>query len=141
MPPWSQKDADSGFEDPYVFSDLAPYGLMKNVEDARRVVEMYAPLYSPSELEILFVGGGSEELQPPTGAVFLGYDVASSSSPFWSVVGDPPLDPYLRLMLRVHNANGLFDTHEDAVSFLNAFWERKTQEMGPMRVWAVYRMA
>jgi hypothetical protein len=143
-PPYSQEAAESGFEDPVIFGSLVnEAGLCPTEEAALEVMHRFASVYPPDTLELGFVStihprGASSSL-PPVGYSFLGFDVAGTESPFWSILNDRPSEAEIQHLLKDLNEHGLFRSDEEARSYLAAYRELRLADWDlPLTVWAVY---
>lgn len=117
IPPFSQERFDSGFDDPYLFGERQPNGLLPSLAAAKEFVQKYQGVYAAEQLEIIFVCA-AESGTPPPDSDFLGFDVADSAPPFYSFVGDAPLNPDITALLEHLNDNGLFSSMQDAEQYI-----------------------
>jgi hypothetical protein len=147
-PPWSQKDYEGGFRDPYVFGNYAnEAGIIPTLSAARDVLDRFSERYPPNNLEIIYVAERHHRSKPDVpkslGRHFLGFDVAGPSSPFWSIVVDspPPSDKRFRNALGRLNEFGLFNTSQEASKYLKDYRTHDLPDSNlPLTVWKVYRI-
>jgi len=146
LTPWSMENFKKGFEDPYLSPKYATDdGFIPNLPLAQDVLLQFSTIVKAEDLEILYIRERNEtedmELLPVSGLNILGFDVASDSSPFWSVVDDfpPPDELELQAYLGQLNQNGLFDSVDVARDYLGAYLRRypEDKESG-LVVWEVY---
>ncbi len=124
-PPWSQDDFEAGFVDPLLAGALYDEnGLLSTRDAAERALDEFAQIRPRDSLTILYVEDvtASEALSPLLGDVtFLGFDVAALDAPFWSALGDPPLNPAVRSWVNRTNDRGLLSSIHDARSYLTEY--------------------
>jgi hypothetical protein len=139
--PWSQEKYDEGWDDPIMRGYTDTNGLIPNIVRACEALRVYAEIEPADNLEILYgsVREGSTPVEAPQPCLlFLGFDVASSRSPFYSIVGDFGPEPPIQGFLIKLNQYGLFRSSDDATSFLETYRCEKLADYDfPLVVWAL----
>lgn len=140
IPPFSQARFDRGFDDPYLFGERQPNGLLPSVGVARNFLQKYQEVYAADQLEIIFVCTGNVESgTPPPHTDFLGFDVADSAPPFYSFVGDPPSTPDIVAHLGHLNQNRLLSNVQDAEQYIQLLKKEVLRRDDPEPViWQVF---
>jgi len=145
-PPWSEEYYEKGFNDPYVFGEYTnEAGLIPSVELALEVLGRFAEVMPPVTLEIIYAQSCDNNDNPSLHSAnleFLGYDVAGSESPFWSLVADFPLpESVLSSFLGRLNDSGLFSSINDTKAYLQEYIRHKLPHYdSPWTLWRVYRV-
>lgn len=139
-PLWSMERYAAGWDDPYLSGDYVDDdGLIPTDDLARAVLDRLLDVEQREDLEVISVirdDSDVPDLAPPSG-VFLGFDVASRDAPFWSVVSDVPVEPEIRAMTRNLNDYGLFNSHDDALTYFRLCIGTPDFEPGGMSIWRV----
>lgn len=142
-PPFSITKFEEGHNDSLLFGDATDdAGLIASASAARRVKTQFRTLDPRDQLEIIFVrtcNGASPQSTVPSAARLLGFDVAGSTRPFYSIVSDfgpePELEPF-RIKL---NAAGLFDSAADASAYLDFYRQHQFHDYDlPFDIWQVW---
>jgi hypothetical protein len=145
-PTWSPNDYARGWDDPYVFGHYTDeVGLIRDRTLAQEVLERFAEVQPRDSLEILYVRAVKEpsaSLSASSLGTFLGYDVGTYNT-FWSILADLPSLPHddarLADVMQRLNENGLFDSYEDAASYLDLYRTTWLEDRDvPLSVWEVY---
>jgi len=145
-PPWSQEYYEKGFNDPYVFGEYTnEAGLIPSLELALEALGRFAEVISPVALEIIYAISCDNNDNPsiaPANLEFLGYDVAGSERPFWSLVVDLPLpESILSSYLDRLNDSGLFSSIIDTKAYLQEYIGHKLPHYDdPWTLWRIYRV-
>jgi hypothetical protein len=145
-PPWSQEYYEKGFNDPYVFGEYTnEAGLIPSLDLAFEVLGRFAEIVSPVALEIIYAQSCDNNNKPSlhlANLEFLGYDVAGSESPFWSLVADFPLhEAILNSFLGKLNDSGLFSSIDDTKAYLEEYIRHKLPHYdSPWTLWRIYRV-
>lgn len=143
--PFSVEAARDGFQDPYLFGGWTDdAGLIRTHDGAREILHRFAQVENPDSLEIIYVKRwkpGQSTLNLP-GRRFLGYDVADDGADFYSIVADNAIgeEPALDRFATLVNENGLFNTANDAVDYLDNYRNKGflMDPEEPLVVWEVY---
>lgn len=134
--PFFIDEYEKGFDDPYFSGKYTDeHGLIFNLPLAKQVLQNYIKVENPADFEIIFVGTnklGNEHRSMPKELRFLGFDIACFS-PFWSIVVD--------LRSAQLNANGLFNTLVDAVTYYDYYLSSQDKDQGLiLNIWEVYNV-
>lgn len=89
-------------------------------------------------LEVIWTRERGSTYPAPRGSKFLGIDIASKA-PFWSVIADPPSDPFVNESKSRLNANALFEKEDDARRYLHDYRSSHPDKSGIfLTLWDVY---
>jgi hypothetical protein len=120
-PAWSQKAYEAGFDDPLVFGNYTNSdGFIMTLTGARKVKDLFRNANPTLDLEVIWIRETGSTDAVPHASTFLGIDIASKA-PFWSVIADPPSDPFVNESKSRLNANALFEKEEDARRYLHDY--------------------
>jgi hypothetical protein len=145
-PPWSQEDYEKGFNDPYVFGEYTnEAGLIPSLQLALEVLGRFTEVVPPVALEIIYAQSYDNNDNPSLHSAnleFLGYDVAGSESPFWSLVADFPLpEAILNSFFCKLNDSGLFSSIDDTKAYMEEYIRHKLPHYdSPWTLWRIYRV-
>jgi hypothetical protein len=142
-PPYSEVATKSGFADPMIYNpSVGESGLCASAQAASDILQAFTAIYPRDALEIGYVaaaGANAVALRPPAGYTLLGFDVAGTEGPFWSILNDRPSSPEIQQRLTNLNDHGLFRSVREAEAYRNAYSDLRLADWDtPMRVWAVY---
>ena len=145
IPPWSQRNYEEGFDDPYVFGNFTDKtGLIPNLSKVRQALAHFTKVVSAESLEIIYARQyhSTEITSQSSNFNFLGYDVAGHESPFWSILADFPFqEADFKGFVDKFNSFGLFSAVTDAEECLKLYIARKLPHYdSPLVLWSVYRV-
>jgi hypothetical protein len=145
IPPWSQKNYEEGFDDPYVFGNFTDKtGLIPTLSKVQQALAHFTKVIPTESLEIIYAQqyNAAEIPSQTANSNFLGYDVAGEESPFWSIVADFPFpEPGFKRFVDKLNSFGLFSAVADAKEYLKLYIARKLSHYdSPLVLWSIYRV-
>lgn len=127
--------------DEYAFGNYTnEQGFIPDLESARKLLSLFAK--SPRKFKIIYCRERQGQAKLPSSEQeihFLGFDVAGSESPFWSIVVNFPSEPKAKEFLSRLNKDGLFEFFKDAQEYLEFYRFNKLPDYDlPLNIWEVY---